>query len=210
MDPLEDLCARLKTQAAAGMGMRAYLYAERGSERLRHGRIFLHRDGRCIVECEGMDGDAALQALREMGPNRLVTLLDTTLIQPAAGIPCLRVEAVLSGLGVSGPAAEPMHPVASAAAVAAVAEPVPAIAPERAEARPAAPPVALLVERTRRLLEEFLGGSAARRLQEIAQRFPPAEQPAAFLVAAETQLSMMVGGRKAAEVFEPLRQEWGL
>lgn len=209
MDPLEDLCARLKAQAASGMGMKAYLYAERSGDRMRHGRVFLHRDGRCVVEFEDLDPNAALAALRELGLTRLVTLLDVTLIQPAPGVPSLRVEAVLAAISGSATAAAAAPTAAAPLPVAARTMIAPVVAAVPAEA-PKLLPVGHLTDRTRALLEEYFGGAAGRRLQDIAQCFPPGEQPAAFLVAAETLLGTMVGTRKAGEAFDRLRAECGI
>lgn len=210
MDPLQELCARLKTQAATGMGMKAYFYAERSGERMRHGRIFLYRDGNCVIEFEDLDPSAALLALRDLALTRLVTLLDATLVHAAPGAASLRVETVLARIsGSSVPVGT--GPVAAAAPSPPGARiPVVHLEVTTPAGAHGLPPVIQLVDRTRALLEEYFGGGAGRRLQDIAQRFPPGEQPAAFLVSAETLLGSMVGARKAAEAFDRLRVEWGI
>lgn len=213
MDPLADLCGRLKTQAAATMGMKAYLYVEKSGERMRHGRVFLYRNGQCVVEFEDQDTSTALHALRDLAISRLVTLLDPTLIKPSPGISSIPVEAVLARL--TGGARDTI-PALPEPPPAALFKPEP---PARPRTEPSAasapttislPPANEMLERAQRVLEEFFGGAAARRVQDIAQRFPPADQPAAFLVAAETLLSTMAGPRKAANEFNRIRSEWGL
>lgn len=108
MDPLADLCGRLKTQAAAAMGMKAYLYTEKGGERVRHARAFLYRDGQCPVESAGKDSATALIALRHLTISRLVTLLDPTLVQSPPGVSSIAVQAVLARLAGDTPGTVPM------------------------------------------------------------------------------------------------------
>jgi hypothetical protein len=54
------------------------------------------------------------------------------------------------------------------------------------------------------LLEPLFGTGAAKKVEEFARQSPPHRYPADFLGKCRQQAAMMLGARKAEELFQPI------
>ena len=197
MTTLRDLHEGLTKLARQGGGNRLYFYASSPSGRLRHGYFLVIDQERCQINFEGMDPE---DALAELPTLEYVKIDRLAMPSTQAAMPgdTLEIRHVLNMIDPD------IHQQ--------MRKPAPVLQPPPVVAEPAveeaAGGVVLLRLRLRDLaveaLEPYLGNGAAKRVDALAVKFPPVHKPREFLLECQSAASMIVGSRKAEEVFRPL------
>lgn len=216
MATLADLHRALSKAIAEGGGTRVYFYvsSDRNDARLRHGHVNVIDSLTCQLQFEGLDQERALGEIPRLDFIKVDTLAagGTSLFD--SGRATLDTRHVLNLLDPAllararATAAQPATPVAAPSPAAVITSvptdvPPPVLAPEdRLKA------VRLinvqLKDMAAKEMEPFFGTSTLAKIEDIARRYPPFDQPERFLRACEQEIAMFVGTDKAAQVFTPL------
>lgn len=192
MNPLQDLIATLDAMRAQARAGKVYFYSAPGVGSLRHGQILLYGDGRCRVELGGQDGDAALLELEQLQLGRIVALPGSAPEPPSLLTTTVPIAVVIDRLRRR--AQDEVHAPRTATPAAATTHPAPAI-----DGRGLRNEVA-------RMLEDYFGAAATRRVEELVAAHAPERDPQAFLLGTERLLATMIGAGKATEMVDALRR----
>lgn len=221
MEKLEALLRALQSLRQSGSCGKVFFYSEPSAGGMRHGHVAVHAEGRCLIDFEGRSLDQAIEALMQTPIGRVVLLSNAGLGPAPSTARTLALTGLIDRLrGAAGvePIATAGAPAESGAQSAAVVA-ADASANARVRAEPGDAPTSdgtsmvgaiALVGAVVAVLEEYFGGAAAARVDQLTDRFPPDRQPAAFLAAAEQQLAALVGPGASARAFDGVRKRLGL
>jgi hypothetical protein len=194
MADLGDLHAALQALAASGRTAKVSFYYVGAEGKLQSGSIAVEQGRLCHVALRGLDVAEALDEIPGLQFAKVSTLPAVTVDHGPHPLP---MAAMLDRLD---PARRP--------APAAVAPPPPSPAP-RPTAVPDKPAHAFYSHLSMQadalsLLEPLFGVAAERKLEEFARLSPPMQHPREFLDRCRQHAAMMLGARKAEELFQPI------
>jgi hypothetical protein len=207
MADLRTLHEALDALGQAGKtGIVSFYFMDDGLH-LQSGSIFVEDGSTCYVHLRKLDPDEALAAIVGLKFAK-VTTMPSTHADHAGDVVGLPMAIVLEQLdpathaaqAVPAPAPVAPRPITNAAA--------PAVAPAAAAPSSAKPHVfyshLAMQKDALDLLEPLFGTGAAKKLEEIARQSPPHQYPADFLGKCRQHAAMMLGAKKAEELFAPL------
>lgn len=201
MADLGDLHAALAALAAPGKHAKvSFYYLEDADLKMLSGAITV-LDGRdCIVQFQDLPPGQALAQIAGLKFAKVTSL--PTVVTTVAGdaVPLTQVLTALD------PANRPMPPSSPAPElVSAQAQAIPAATAAPAEPKPHVFYSHLAMQKdATTLLEPFFGVGADKKVEEIAKHTSPVHHPREFLDKCRQQAAMMVGAKKAEELFQPL------
>lgn len=198
MAELRDLHTALNLLAASGKTAKVSFYYVGDEGKLQSGSIAVEQGQHCHVSFRGLDGEEALEAIPTLQFAKVSSLPAVTVEH---GLHPLPMALLLDRLDPRHRPAPPAAPPPSTPA----ATPPPAVA-EPAPAKPAHvfySHLALQADALS-LLEPLFGVAAERKLEEFARLSPPMQHPREFLDRCRQQAAMMLGARKAEELFQPI------
>jgi len=189
---------------------RVFFYFERSAGSMRHGHIGIHSEGRCKLDFEGLSLDQAIEELLRTPIARVVALPNAAMGAAPVAARTVGVDDLIDLLRRSHPKGgeaigKDERPTPSAVSSSEHPQFRSALASPPTSPASGPSPVAL-VGATLGVLEEFYGGAATRRVDELVDRYPPDRQPEQFLSAAEQILSGLIGPRKSSAAFEDIRK----
>jgi hypothetical protein len=215
MASLAELHAALVALAQGGKTAKLYFYyTEPGEMRQQSGFLFVDRGQSCYVSLAGLDSDAALARIPRLALSKVASLPSLQVDPAIAATPALALASVIDWLDPSRqpepvPIAQPepaprSEPVAAEASLPPPSEPV---APtEAAEAHVFYSHVALQKD-VLVVLEGIYGIGVAKKLESIANTTPPHQYPAEFVAKCRQHAAVMLGDRKAAELFRAIEEK---
>lgn len=224
MASLLELYALLMALREAGKSAKVSFYYPKDPSgddpRLLSGFISVDQGERCHVSLQGLAPDEALGLIPSLPFSRIASLPALRFDAGADGQAWIPIDTVLTALE---PRRKPSAPAVPAPARAGTGAPhadhpqsrsasVDMEAPGRA---PAGPPRAFYSHVAMRsdviaLLETLFGLGATRKVDEFARDAPPHQRPAEFLDKCMKQAAMMIGHRKAAQMFASVYAKAGL
>jgi hypothetical protein len=224
MGSLHELHAQLTALRDAGKSAKVSFYYPKDPSgedpRMLSGHIAVDQGARCYVSLQGLPADEALALIPSLPFSRVASLPALRFGASAENDVAVPIDEVLTALEPRRkpalPAAEAGTRPASGPAGTADARPTPTggvtPAPERGEAsapRAFYSHVAMRADAVA-LLETLFGLGAARKVDEFALDSPPHQRPGEFLGKCMKQAAMMIGHRKAAQMFAPIYGKAGL
>jgi hypothetical protein len=204
MAELRNLHEALASLAEGGRTGKVSFYFLGDDMKLQSGSIVVEEGNTCYVHFGDRAPDDALATIAGLKFAKVTTLPSMGLDHSGdvAGLPMTAVlERLDPGKHTPPPAAEPPRGPVEPRPVAATAAPV--------EPRPAPKPhvfyshVAMQKDALE-LLESLFGSGAAKKVDEFARQSPPHQYPADFLGKCRQHAAMMLGAKKAEELFAPL------
>jgi hypothetical protein len=170
--------------------------------KMHSGFIFVEDGQTCYVHLGALDPDAALDAIAAMHFAKVTTLpsMHADHAGDVEGLPMASVLARLDPALRPAPAPAPA-PVAIATPPAATNAPEPPPAPKAAHVFYSH---LAMQKDALGLLEPLFGVGAAKKVDEFAKQSPPHQYPADFLGKCRQHAAMMLGARKAEELFQPI------
>jgi hypothetical protein len=226
MASLAEMHAALVALAQGGKTAKLYFYfTEPGEMRQQSGFLFIDRGQTCYVSLAGLDSDAALARIPRLALSKVASLPAVQVDPATAATPAFALASVIERLDPSRqpepepqpepqpepePEPEARATPASTPAPAAEASAPPADAP--AEKAGAAEPhvfyshVALQKD-VLDVLEGIYGIGVAKKLESIANTTPPHQYPAEFVAKCRQHAAVMLGDRKAAELFRTIEEK---
>lgn len=215
MADLRNLHESLAALAESGKTGRVSFYFTDDDLKLQSGYITVEHGATCYVHLRDQSPDEALAAIPALKFAKVSTLpaIDA---DHSGDVPGLPMEIVLEQLDPAThafqtpatPAPAPVHahvPMPAMAAHAAPAHAAPAAGATHAPAKPHVFYSHLAMQKDAlELLEPLFGTGAAKKVEEFARQSPPHQYPNDFLGKCRQQAAMMLGARKAEELFAPL------
>lgn len=197
MADLQDLHLALQLLAAAGKTAKVSFYHVGDDGKLHSGSIAVEQGQVCHVNFQQMPALEALAAITRLKFAKVSSLPAVTVEISSQPLPMARVLELL----------DPRHlpaPVVAAAPVARV-ETV-AVAAPVAPAKPAHVFYSHLSMQSdaQAVLEPLFGVAAEKKIEEFARLSPPMQHPQEFLERCRQHAAMMVGPKKADELFKPI------
>ncbi len=235
MASLRELHALLASLGQSGKSAKVSFYYPKdptGQDlRLLSGHIAVDQGQRCYISVQGLPPEEALALIPSLPFSRVASLpalrfdgsveghlplaIDDVLaaLDPARMPPAQAPAAVAQSVAVAQPAAEPPaitfdefgipRPAADAA------DAHPEVQAEAKSPRAFYSHVAMQADAIE-LLETLYGLGAAKKVEEFVFHSPPHQHPAEFLGKCVKQAAMMIGQRKAAQMFAPIYDKAGL
>lgn len=221
MEKFEAILSALETLRQSRSCGKVFFYSEPSAGGMRHGHVAVHAEARCLIDFEGRSLEQAIEALMQTPIGRVVLLTNAALgpapstartmaltglmdrLRSAAGIEPAAV-------GAAPPAPDPRPGLPETTRVSAAAPAHVESSPAPASGGTSMVGAIALVGAVMAVLEEYFGGAAADRVDRLTDRFPPDQQPEAFLAAAEQQLAALVGASTSARAFDGVRKRLGL
>ncbi len=197
MADLQELHTALQLLAAAGKTAKVSFYYVAADGKLQSGSIAVEQGQHCHLNFRGLDADQALAEIPALHFAKVSSLPAVTVEHGPSPVPMARL------LDRLDPRKRPA--------------PMPAAAPETA-----APPVAVVAAAAPdkpahvfyshlsmqadalALLQPLFGVGAERKMEEFAKLSPPMQHPREFLDRCREHAAMMLGARKAEELFQPI------
>lgn len=205
MADLRDLHAALASMRDSARTGRVSFFHLDEAQKMHSGYIFVEDGTTCYVHLRDLEPHAALDAIAGMKFAK-VTSLPSMHADHAGDVEGVPMEEVLARLDPSLRPAEPepparVAPPAANAPAGEAREPAPAAA-----AKPAHVFYSHIAMQKDALglLEPLFGTGAAKKVEEFARQSPPHQYPADFLGKCRQQAAMMLGARKAEELFQPI------
>lgn len=194
MADLQDLHRALQTLAEGGKTARVSFYYVAGEGKLLSGSIAVEAGHTCHVQFQGLPAETALAAIPGLQFAKVTSLPGVTVEHGPDPVP---MSTLLDRL-------DPRHrPAPVVAAPVARVAPIEAPAVKAVKVAPAYSDVALQDDAVS-LLEPLFGVGAARKVEEFAKQSPPARQPREFIDRCRQHAAMMLGPKKAEELFGAL------
>jgi hypothetical protein len=200
MAELQDLHTALQSLAASGKTAKVSFYFVAEDGKLQSGSIAVEQGQHCHVNFRGLASNQALTEIAGLQFAKVSSLPAVTVDHGPHPVP---MSVVLDKLDprkrpTPAPATAPAPPVASA----------PAAAPA-AVAAPAKPAHVFYSHLSMQadalaLLEPLFGVGAERKMEEFAKLSPPMQHPREFLDRCRQHAAMMLGPRKAEELFQAI------
>ena len=230
MSLLAELHAALLTLEKSGRTAKLYFYFnDPDGQRLHSGFFFVDKGRACYLSLEGLDPEAALARVPQLAISKVAWLPAITVDAAFASMDPFPITSVIERLDPAhhrrlqpapapGPARrlepEPSHIGTPAAAqslhvdLATGADDV-ARAPAAASARPAHVFYSHLALQRDALvvLESIYGLGVSKKLTSIANATPPHQYPAEFLAKCREHAALMLGDRKASELFKGIEEK---
>jgi hypothetical protein len=215
MASLAELHAALVALAQGGKTAKLYFYfTEPGEMRQQSGFLFVDRGQACYVSLAGLDPDAALARIPRLALSKVASLPAMQVDPAIAATPAFALADVIDRLDPSRqPEPEPAPPPKVEPApmpAAAEASPPPPVAPVAA-AEAAEPHVfyshMALQKDVLDVLEGIYGIGVTKKLESIANTTPPHQYPAEFVAKCRQHAAVMLGDRKAAELFRAIEEK---
>jgi hypothetical protein len=206
MANLHDLYAAVDALRQSGKsGKVGFYFVGDLDQKLHSGHLLVRQGNACAVSCLDLDGEAALRMIPGLRLSKVSTLpvLEVAPTQPGG---MLTIAAVLAQLDPA------MHPARDPVPVEPGYERVTAksrlTAPEPSPAPAKAPHVfyshVQMQKDATELLEALYGRAAEKKVEEFAHSSPPHQYPKDFLQKCVQHAAMMLGNKKAEELFAPL------
>ena len=201
MADLHDLHLALQLLAGAGKTAKVSFYHVGEDGKLHSGSIAVERGQVCHVNFQQLPALEALSAIAHLKFAKVGSLPAVTVEISAYPLPMARV------LDLLDPRRLPAPPAAAA----------PVLAPRAPIAAPTPAPVAKpahvfyshlsLQNDALALLESLFGIGAEKKIEEFARLSPPMQHPQEFLQRCRQHAAMMVGAKKAEELFKPIHDK---
>lgn len=201
MADLGDLHAALAALEAPGKNAKvSFYYLVDADLKMLSGAITV-LDGRdCIVQFQDLPPEQALAQIAGLKFAKVTSL--PTVVTTLAGDAVSLAQALAALDPTKRPVAQP-EPTPEPVPMPVM--PAPAAAPAPAEAKPHVFYSHLAMQKDATvLLEPFFGVGADKKVEEIAKHTSPVHHPREFLDRCRQQAAMMVGAKKAEELFQPL------
>lgn len=215
MASLAELHAALVALAQGGKTAKLYFYfTEPGEMRQQSGFLFVDRGQSCYVSLAGLEPDAALARIPRLALSKVASLPAMQVDPAIAATPAFALADVIDRLDPSRqPEPEPAPPPK--------VEPAPMPAAAEASPPPPAAPVAAaeaaethvfyshmaLQKDVLEVLEGIYGIGVTKKLESIANTTPPHQYPAEFVAKCRQHAAVMLGDRKAAELFRAIEEK---
>ncbi|MBP8097865.1 MAG: hypothetical protein KAY03_00970 [Arenimonas sp.] len=198
MADLRELHAAVASLAQSGKTAKVSFYYTRADDLGMHsGSISVESGADCYLSFEQLPAEEALEAMVGLALAKVATLPSMSINHVGDAVP---MEVVLERLDPGKRPAPAPAPVAT--------EPMPAVATKVEVAAAKAPHVFYSHLSMQRdvldLLQPLFGVGAQKKIEEFAQVSPPINHPADFLDKCRQHAAMMLGPRKAEELFKPL------
>lgn len=216
MASLAELHAALVALAQGGKTAKLYFYfTEPGEMRQQSGFLFVDRGQACYVALAGLDSEAALDRIPRLALSKVASLPAMQVDPAIAATPAFALADVIDRLDPSRqpePAPEPEPTPAPAPAAIPTAESSLASSDAPVAAAGSAEPhvfyshVALQKD-VLEVLEGIYGIGVAKKLESIANTTPPHQYPAEFVAKCRQHAAVMLGDRKAAELFRAIEEK---
>ena len=200
MADLQDLHTALQLLAASGKTAKVSFYFVADDGKLQSGSIAVEQGQFCHLNFRGLSAE---QALAEIPGLQFAKVSSLPAITVEHGPHPMLIAVVLDRLDPrKRPAPAPPAAAAIAPAPAPTVEPTPAPSP----AKPAHVFYSHLAMQADALalLEPLFGVGAERKLEEFAKLSPPMQHPREFLDRCRQHAAMMLGPRKAEELFQAI------
>lgn len=197
MADLGDLHAALQSLAISGKTAKvSFYYVGDEDQKLHSGSIAVEAGEHCYLNFQQLAPEAAMAAITRLTFAKVSSLPAMSLSHET---PAISMERVLDRLD---PRKLP-KPVAPEP----VAAPVVVAPPEPAKPAHVFYSHLSLQKDTLDLLEPLFGVGAARKLEEFARAAPPHQFPLEFLDKCRQHAAMMLGPKKAEELFRPIAEK---
>jgi hypothetical protein len=221
MASLAELHAALVALAQGGKTAKLYFYfTDPGEMRQQSGFLFVDRGQSCYVSMAGLDSDTALARIPRLALSKVASLPALQVDPATAATPAYSLASVIDRLDPSRQR-EPEPEPELATLPTAESEPEPAPAAAEASPPPPAAPVAAagpaephvfyshmaLQKDVLDVLEGIYGIGVAKKLESIANTTPPHQYPAEFVAKCRQHAAVMLGDRKAAELFRAIEEK---
>lgn len=217
MASLAELHAALVALAQGGKTAKLYFYfTEPGEMRQQSGFLFVDRGQACYVSLAGLDSEAALDRIPRLALSKVASLPAMQVDPAIAATPAFALASVIDRLDPSRqpepePAPLPKPEPASTPPVPAVADVLPPPSEPDAPVQAAEPHVfyshVALQKDVLVVLEGIYGIGVAKKLESIANTTPPHQYPAEFVAKCRQHAAVMLGDRKAAELFRAIEEK---
>jgi hypothetical protein len=197
MADLQDLHLALQLLAGAGKTAKVSFYHVGDDGKLHSGSIAVEQGQVCHVNFQQMPALEALDAITRLKFAKVSSLPAVTVEISPHPLPMARVLELLDPRKLPAPVAA----VAPAAPLAPAAPATPA---------PAAKPAHVFYSHlsmqndAQAVLEPLFGIAAEKKIEEFARLSPPMQHPQEFLERCRQHAAMMVGPKKADELFKPI------
>ena len=197
MADLQDLYLALQLLAGAGKTAKVSFYHVGDEGKLHSGSIAVEQGQVCHVNFRQRPALEALAAITHLKFAKVSTLPAVTVETSAHPLPMARVLELLDPRNLPAP----------------VIAPAPAAVLQAAAAPPAAPATKAahvfyshlsMQNDAQSLLEPLFGIAAEKKIEEFARLSPPMQHPQEFLERCRQHAAMMVGPKKADELFKPI------
>jgi hypothetical protein len=207
MAELRNLYGALVELRDTGKTGRVSFYYSDDDGKLQSGHIVVEDGATCYLHLRGLAPEDALALLPGLRFAKVSTL-PALATDHSGDVPLLGMATVLAGIDPETHAA-PAPPPKAAPAPAHIPLPTMAAHPAGAPAAaPAKPHVfyshVQMQKDALELLEPLFGTGAAKKVEEFARQSPPHQYPKDFLGKCRQQAAMMLGARKAEDLFAPL------
>lgn len=198
MADLQDLHTALQLVAAAGKTAKVSFYFVAEDGKLQSGSIAVEQGQHCHVNFRGLASNLALTEIAGLRFAKVSALPAVTVDHGPNPVP---MSVVLDQLD---PRKRPVAVVPALAPAASV--PVQISAPVAEPVKPAHVFYSHLSMQADALalLEPLFGVGAERKMEEFAKLSPPMQHPREFLDRCRQHAAMMLGARKAEELFQPI------
>lgn len=196
MAELQDLHAALQSLAASGKTAKVSFYFVADDGKLASGSIAVEQGQHCHVNFRGLASNLALTEIAGLQFAKVSSLPAVTVDH---GPNPVAISVVLDKL-------DPRKRPAPVQAPPAASAPAPTPAPAAEPAKPAHVFYSHLSMQADALalLEPLFGVGAERKMEEFAKLSPPMQHPREFLDRCRQHAAMMLGPRKAEELFQPI------
>lgn len=199
MADLNELYKALETIKQNSKSAKLYFYFTSKDDNQMHSGFFSISEGQtCSISYQGKSSNEALLEIPQLHITKVMSLPSTA----------MDLSNEVSGSCSMDEVLDRLNPENFAVAV---AEPEPVQAmhePEAEHATPGKPHVfyshVAMQQDVTQLLETLYGSSAAKKVEEVALNSPPHQFPVDFLDKCKAHASMMLGPKKADELFKPI------
>jgi hypothetical protein len=205
MAELRDLYDALAALRDSGKTGRVSFFFNGDDGKMQSGHLVVEDGATCYLHLRDLAPDEALALIPGLRFAK-VTTLPALCTDHSNDVTALPMATVLEQLDPATHESAPAAPAPVAAHV-----PMPALAAHAATASAAAPAKAhvfyshlAMQKDALDLLESLFGTGAARKVEEFARQSPPHQYPNDFLGKCRNHAAMMLGARKAEELFAPL------
>lgn len=195
MADLHDLHLALQLLAGAGKTAKVSFYHVGDDGKLHSGSIAVEHGQVCHVSFQQMPASEALDAITRLKFAKVSSLPAVTVEISSHPLPMSRVLDLLDPRKLPAPvmAAAPAAPVEIVAAPVAAARPAHVFYSHLSMQNDA-----------QALLAPLFGIAAEKKIEEFARLSPPVQHPREFLERCRQHAAMMVGPKKADELFKPI------
>lgn len=197
MADLQDLHLALQLLAGAGKTAKVSFYHVGDDGKLHSGSIAVEQGQVCHVNFQQMPAIEALAAITRLKFAKVSSLPAVTVEISSHPLPMARVLDLLDPRRLPAPVVAPAP--ATSVEVAAASGPVPADRPAHVFYSHLS-----MQNDAQAVLEPLFGIAAGKKIEEFARLSPPLQHPREFLERCRQHAAMMVGPKKADELFKPI------